>query len=127
MNPEEVTRVYLTFSPPDEPNGNISAYHAAIYRNGELVFSIDSLPLVSNPNNTMTAVIEGLKGGFNYSIRVFTSIPIVPRRPKFFLRRDKNERTILIGLILNFANICSCTLLFSHHDKSMMICCYFYR
>lgn len=74
MNPEEVTRVYLTFSPPDVPNGNISAYHAAVYRNGKLVFSIDSLPLVSNPNNTMTAVIEGLKGGFNYSIRVLTSI-----------------------------------------------------
>ncbi|XP_055030835.2 phosphatidylinositol phosphatase PTPRQ [Misgurnus anguillicaudatus] len=70
VNPEEVTRVYLTFSPPDEPNGNISAYHAAIYRDGRLVFSIDTLQLVSNPNNTMTAVIEGLKGGFNYSIRI---------------------------------------------------------
>ncbi|KAI7802135.1 putative phosphatidylinositol phosphatase PTPRQ-like [Triplophysa rosa] len=70
VNPEEVTRVYLTFSPPDEPNGNISAYHAAVYRNGQLVFSINSLPLVSNPNNTMTAVVEGLKGGFNYSIRI---------------------------------------------------------
>lgn len=74
VNPGEVTRVYLTFSPPDEPNGNISAYHAAVYRDGQLVFSINSLPLVSNPNNTMTTVIEGLQGGFNYSIRVFTSI-----------------------------------------------------
>ncbi|KAA0715211.1 Phosphatidylinositol phosphatase PTPRQ [Triplophysa tibetana] len=70
VNPGEVTRVYLTFSPPDEPNGNISAYHAAVYRDGQLVFSINSLPLVSNPNNTMTTVIEGLQGGFNYSIRI---------------------------------------------------------
>ncbi|XP_050991467.1 phosphatidylinositol phosphatase PTPRQ [Labeo rohita] len=68
--PEEVTRVYVTFSPPDEPNGNISAYHVAIYRNGQLDFYIDSLSVVSNPNNTMTAVIGGLKGGFNYSIRI---------------------------------------------------------
>lgn len=70
MIPEEVTRVYVTFSPPDEPNGNISSYHVAIYRNGQLDFYINSLPVISNPNNTMTAIIDGLKGGFNYSIRV---------------------------------------------------------
>ncbi|XP_039510303.1 phosphatidylinositol phosphatase PTPRQ [Pimephales promelas] len=68
--PEEVTRVYVTFSPPDEPNGNISSYHVAIYRNGQLDFYINSLSVISNPNNTMTAVIDGLKGGFNYSIRI---------------------------------------------------------
>ncbi|XP_017320619.3 phosphatidylinositol phosphatase PTPRQ isoform X1 [Ictalurus punctatus] len=68
--PEEVTRVYVTFSPPDEPNGNISAYHVYIYRDGRLDFEIDSLPVVSNPNKTMTAVIQGLKGGFNYSIQI---------------------------------------------------------
>ncbi|XP_073706317.1 phosphatidylinositol phosphatase PTPRQ [Garra rufa] len=68
--PEEVTRVYVTFSPPDMPNGNISAYHVAIYRNGQLDFYINSLPVISNLNNTMTAIIDGLKGGFNYSIRI---------------------------------------------------------
>ncbi|XP_077049965.1 phosphatidylinositol phosphatase PTPRQ isoform X2 [Siphateles boraxobius] len=68
--PEEVTRVYVTFSPPDEPNGNISSYHVAIYRNGQLDFYINSLSVISNPNNTMTAIIDGLKGGFNYSIRI---------------------------------------------------------
>uniref|UniRef100_A0A673KA08 Phosphatidylinositol phosphatase PTPRQ-like n=1 Tax=Sinocyclocheilus rhinocerous TaxID=307959 RepID=A0A673KA08_9TELE len=72
--PEEVTRVYVTFSPPDEPNGNISAYHVAIYRNGQLDFYINSLPVISNPNNTMTAIIDGLKGGFNYSIRVIAAV-----------------------------------------------------
>ncbi|XP_062861138.1 phosphatidylinositol phosphatase PTPRQ [Trichomycterus rosablanca] len=68
--PEEVTRVLVTFLPPDEPNGNISAYHVSIYREGQLDFHIDRLQVVSNANKTMTAVIEGLKGGFNYSIRI---------------------------------------------------------
>ncbi|XP_072551327.1 phosphatidylinositol phosphatase PTPRQ [Salminus brasiliensis] len=70
--PEEVTRVYVTFSPPDEPNGNISAYRVSIYRNGQLDFhiNIDSQSVISNPNKTMTAVIDGLKGGFNYSIQI---------------------------------------------------------
>lgn len=68
--PEEVTRVYVTFLPPDEPNGNISAYHVYIYRDGQFDFEINSLPVLSNPNKTMTAVIQGLKGGFNYSIQV---------------------------------------------------------
>ncbi|XP_058607826.1 phosphatidylinositol phosphatase PTPRQ isoform X2 [Onychostoma macrolepis] len=68
--PEEVTRVYVTFSPPDEPNGNISAYHVTIYRNGQLDFYINSLSVISNLNKTMTAIIDGLKGGFNYSIRI---------------------------------------------------------
>ncbi|XP_047678606.1 phosphatidylinositol phosphatase PTPRQ isoform X2 [Tachysurus fulvidraco] len=70
IGPEEVTRVYVTFLPPDEPNGNISAYHVYIYRDGQLNFEINSLPVVSNPNKTMTAVIHGLKGGFNYSIQI---------------------------------------------------------
>ncbi|XP_030646296.1 phosphatidylinositol phosphatase PTPRQ [Chanos chanos] len=68
--PDEVTRVFVTFSPPDEPNGNISSYHVSIYRDGQLDFQIPSLRVVSNPNQTLTAVIEGLKGGFNYSIRI---------------------------------------------------------
>uniref|UniRef100_W5K8B6 Protein tyrosine phosphatase receptor type Q n=1 Tax=Astyanax mexicanus TaxID=7994 RepID=W5K8B6_ASTMX len=70
--PEEVTRVYVTFLPPDEPNGNISAYRVSIYRDGQLDFhlNINSQSVISNPNKTMTAVIDGLKGGFNYSIRI---------------------------------------------------------
>ncbi|XP_058244423.1 phosphatidylinositol phosphatase PTPRQ isoform X1 [Hemibagrus wyckioides] len=68
--PEEVTRVYVTFLPPDVPNGNISAYHVYIYRDGQLDFEIGSLPVVSNQNKTMTASIQGLKGGFNYSIQI---------------------------------------------------------
>lgn len=88
--PEEVTRVYVTFSPPDEPNGNISAYHVAIYRNGQLDFYINSLPVISNPNNTMTAIIDGLKGGFNYSIRVgnYNRNILGAFTPNFFPRFD---------------------------------------
>lgn len=72
--PEEVSRVFVTFLPPDEPNGNISAYHVYIYRNGQLDFEINRLPVVCNTNKTMTAVIQGLKGGFNYSIQVMFSV-----------------------------------------------------
>ncbi|TRY76067.1 hypothetical protein DNTS_012284 [Danionella cerebrum] len=67
--PGEVTRVYVTFSPPDEPNGNISGYQVAVFRDGKQD-NISSLTVISNPNNTMTAVIDGLKGGCNYSIRI---------------------------------------------------------
>ncbi|XP_053355831.1 phosphatidylinositol phosphatase PTPRQ [Clarias gariepinus] len=68
--PEEVTRVYVTFLPPDEPNGNISAYRVYVFRDGQLDFEITRLPVVSKPNKTMTALIQGLKGGFNYSIQI---------------------------------------------------------
>ncbi|XP_036375557.1 phosphatidylinositol phosphatase PTPRQ [Megalops cyprinoides] len=68
--PEEVTKVYVTFLPPAEPNGNISAYQVTIYREGQLDFQIPSLRVIKNKNQTMTAVIEGLKGGYNYSIRI---------------------------------------------------------
>lgn len=66
----------VTFLPPDEPNGNISAYHVSIYREGQFAFHIDRLQVVSNANKSMTAVIEGLKGGFNYSIRVKKRTPM---------------------------------------------------
>ncbi|XP_026855233.2 phosphatidylinositol phosphatase PTPRQ [Electrophorus electricus] len=68
--PEKVTRVYVTFFPPDEPNGNISAYRAYIYCEGRFDFQIENLPIVSKKNNTMMVVIDGLKGGYNYSIRI---------------------------------------------------------
>uniref|UniRef100_W5NHK9 Phosphatidylinositol phosphatase PTPRQ n=1 Tax=Lepisosteus oculatus TaxID=7918 RepID=W5NHK9_LEPOC len=68
--PNNVTRVYVTFSPPVEPNGNISAYWAKVFRGGTLDFEIKSLPITENENHTLTAVIEGLKGGHTYSIRI---------------------------------------------------------
>ncbi|XP_071272815.1 phosphatidylinositol phosphatase PTPRQ [Salvelinus alpinus] len=68
--PEEVTRVFVTFAPPDEPNGNISSYTVLVYRQGQLEMTINHLNVVINKNRTLTAVIDGLKGGYNYSIRI---------------------------------------------------------
>uniref|UniRef100_A0A8C7VH67 Protein tyrosine phosphatase receptor type Q n=1 Tax=Oncorhynchus mykiss TaxID=8022 RepID=A0A8C7VH67_ONCMY len=68
--PEEVTRVFVTFAPPEEPNGNISSYTVLVYRQGQLEMTIDRLTVVQNENRTLTAVIDGLKGGYNYSIRI---------------------------------------------------------
>ena len=68
--PEEVTRVFVTFAPPEEPNGNISSYTVLVYRQGQLEMTINHLNVVKNKNRTLTAVIDGLKGGYNYSIRV---------------------------------------------------------
>ncbi|XP_064175003.1 phosphatidylinositol phosphatase PTPRQ-like isoform X2 [Anguilla rostrata] len=68
--PEEVTRVYVTFSPPTKPNGNISGYQVRIYRDDQLDFQIHNLPIVHTQNQTMTGIIKGLKGGYNYRILI---------------------------------------------------------
>ncbi|XP_075998501.1 phosphatidylinositol phosphatase PTPRQ [Genypterus blacodes] len=68
--PEEVTSVLVTFTPPAEPNGNISSYMAHIYQDGMLIMTSYNLHITRNDNNTVTAVIEGLKGGQNYTIRI---------------------------------------------------------
>ncbi len=67
--PEEVNRVKVTFTPPEEPNGNITAYFVYIYEKDRLVKNV-SLDVTERDKNMMTAVIEGLKGGHNYSIQV---------------------------------------------------------
>lgn len=64
----------VTFTPPVEPNGNITAYYVYIYEKGQLVKNI-SLNIIQNDQNMMTAVIEGLKGGHNYSIQVEKQLP----------------------------------------------------
>uniref|UniRef100_A0A667YVN6 Protein tyrosine phosphatase receptor type Q n=1 Tax=Myripristis murdjan TaxID=586833 RepID=A0A667YVN6_9TELE len=68
--PEEVTHVLMKFTPPEEPNGNISSYLVQIYHQGQLVMTISHLNITKKQNNTLTAVINGLKGGQNYSIRI---------------------------------------------------------
>lgn len=70
--PEEVNRVQVTFTPPEEPNGNITAYFVYIYEKGQLVKNI-SLNNFQKENNTVTAVIGGLKGGQNYTIQVMNT------------------------------------------------------
>lgn len=66
--PEEVNRVKVTFTPPEEPNGNITAYFVYVYEKQRLVKNI-SLDIIQGEDNMLTAVIEGLKGGHNYSIQ----------------------------------------------------------
>lgn len=66
--PEEVNRVKVTFTPPEEPNGNITSYFVYIYEKDQLVKNM-SLNIIQREHNTLTAVIEGLKGGNSYSIQ----------------------------------------------------------
>ncbi|KAL0968339.1 hypothetical protein UPYG_G00265610 [Umbra pygmaea] len=68
--PEEVTSVFVTFAPPEEPNGNISSYTALVYRQGYLEMTIDHLTVIQNKNLTLTGIIKGLKGGNTYSIQI---------------------------------------------------------
>uniref|UniRef100_A0A7N8XXA1 Protein tyrosine phosphatase receptor type Q n=1 Tax=Mastacembelus armatus TaxID=205130 RepID=A0A7N8XXA1_9TELE len=70
--PEEVNRVKVTFTPPEEPNGNITAYFVYIYEENQLVKNF-SLSVIQRELNTLTAVIDGLKGGHSYSIQVMTT------------------------------------------------------
>ncbi|XP_029010469.1 phosphatidylinositol phosphatase PTPRQ isoform X2 [Betta splendens] len=67
--PEEVNSVKVTFVAPEEPNGNITVYFVCVYDKDQLVMNI-SLDNVQRHNNTLTAVIDGLKGGQNYSIKI---------------------------------------------------------
>lgn len=67
--PEEVNCLRVTFTPPKEPNGNITAYFVYIYEKNQLVKNV-RLNFTQRDQNNMTAVIEGLKGGHNYSIKV---------------------------------------------------------
>uniref|UniRef100_A0A3Q3J6A3 Uncharacterized protein n=1 Tax=Monopterus albus TaxID=43700 RepID=A0A3Q3J6A3_MONAL len=75
--PEEVNRVMVTFNPPEEPNGNITAYIVYIYEKDQLVKNLSlSSDKIKSEHNTLTAVIEGLKGGRSYSIQVNSHVQI---------------------------------------------------
>uniref|UniRef100_A0A3B3HQ50 Protein tyrosine phosphatase receptor type Q n=1 Tax=Oryzias latipes TaxID=8090 RepID=A0A3B3HQ50_ORYLA len=67
--PEEVKSVTVSFSPPEEPNGIITDYVALVYEKEKLIKNI-SLRIIQTENNTLTADVEGLKGGHNYSIQI---------------------------------------------------------
>ncbi|XP_072123606.1 phosphatidylinositol phosphatase PTPRQ isoform X2 [Mobula birostris] len=68
--PDEVTKVYVSFLPPSMPNGNIHGYQAIIHKKGEAAeIRINNLTTVEK-NQTLNAVIGGLKGGNTYSIWV---------------------------------------------------------
>ncbi|XP_078113021.1 phosphatidylinositol phosphatase PTPRQ [Sander vitreus] len=67
--PGEVNRVKVTFTPPEEPNGNITAYFVYVYEKEQLIKNI-SLNITERDQDMLTAVIEGLKGGHSYNIQI---------------------------------------------------------
>ncbi|XP_041112261.1 phosphatidylinositol phosphatase PTPRQ-like [Polyodon spathula] len=70
--PDDVTKVYVMFSPPSEPNGDIQFYRAVVYKEDDPTdIEILDLRIIENNTDTLTAVIEGLKGGYTYNISVY--------------------------------------------------------
>ncbi|XP_072341266.1 phosphatidylinositol phosphatase PTPRQ [Scyliorhinus torazame] len=68
--PDEVTKVYASFLPPSMPNGIVEGYQAIIYKEGESSeLRINNLKIVEK-KQSLTAVIEELKGGNTYTIRI---------------------------------------------------------
>nr|XP_056702969.1 phosphatidylinositol phosphatase PTPRQ [Euleptes europaea] len=70
--PDEVTKFQVTFMPPSEPNGNIQAYQAIVYKDDDpTVIQIYNLSIIDRTNKSVTAMLEGLKGGRTYNISVY--------------------------------------------------------
>nr|XP_033808593.1 phosphatidylinositol phosphatase PTPRQ isoform X3 [Geotrypetes seraphini] len=70
--PNEVTKFQVTFVPPSEPNGQIQVYQAVVYREDDLTISqIHNLSITKTSNSSITALIEGLKGGNTYNISIY--------------------------------------------------------
>lgn len=69
--PDEVTKFQVTFIPPSELNGNSQLYQAMVYKEDDpTVFQICNLSVIHRTNKSVTAMIEGLKGGYTYNISV---------------------------------------------------------
>lgn len=57
--------------PPPESNGNIQAYQAMVYKDDDpSVIQIYNLSVIDRTNKSVTAMLEGLKGGHTYNISV---------------------------------------------------------
>nr|XP_021530957.1 phosphatidylinositol phosphatase PTPRQ [Aotus nancymaae] len=70
--PDEVTKFQLTFLPPSQPNGNIQVYQALVYREDDpTAVQIHNLSIIQKTNTSVTAMLEGLKGGHTYNISVY--------------------------------------------------------
>ncbi|XP_043980566.1 phosphatidylinositol phosphatase PTPRQ [Gambusia affinis] len=67
--PERVNLVRVSFSPPENPNGNITAYYVFVYEKDQLVKNM-SLDNIHGEPNRLFAFVEGLKGGHTYSIQI---------------------------------------------------------
>ncbi|XP_075352394.1 phosphatidylinositol phosphatase PTPRQ [Mycteria americana] len=70
--PDEVTKFQVTFVPPSEPNGNIQVYQAMVYNEDDpAAIRIHNLSVIDKTDQSVTAVIEGLKGGHTYNVSVY--------------------------------------------------------
>ncbi|XP_075198535.1 phosphatidylinositol phosphatase PTPRQ [Anomaloglossus baeobatrachus] len=70
--PNEVTKVQMTFIPPAEPNGNIQMFQALVYKEDDPTKSqIRNLSIIKKNDESVTAIIEGLKGGYTYNISIY--------------------------------------------------------
>ncbi|XP_075130612.1 phosphatidylinositol phosphatase PTPRQ [Leptodactylus fuscus] len=70
--PNEVTKVQMTFIPPAEPNGNIQMFQALVYKEDDPTRSqIRNLSIIRKNEESVTAIIEGLKGGYTYNISIY--------------------------------------------------------
>ncbi|KAG9490462.1 hypothetical protein GDO78_006025 [Eleutherodactylus coqui] len=70
--PNEVTKVQMTFIPPAEPNGNIQMFQALVYKEDDPTKSqIRNLSIIKKNEESVTAIIEGLKGGYTYNISIY--------------------------------------------------------
>lgn len=71
--PDEVTKFQVTFVPPSEPNGNIQVYQAMVYNEDDpAAIQIHNLSVIDQTDQSVTAMIEGLKGGHTYNVSVRT-------------------------------------------------------
>lgn len=71
--PDEVTKFQVTFVPPSEPNGNIQVYQAVVYNEDDPAATrIHNLSVIDKTDQSVTAMIEGLKGGHTYNVSVRT-------------------------------------------------------
>lgn len=69
--PDEVTKFQVTFVPPSEPNGNIQVYQAMVYNEDDpAAIRIHNLSVIDKTDQSVTAMIEGLKGGHTYNVSV---------------------------------------------------------
>ncbi|XP_074936839.1 phosphatidylinositol phosphatase PTPRQ isoform X3 [Phalacrocorax aristotelis] len=70
--PDEVTKFQVTFVPPSEPNGNIQVYQAMVYNEDDpTAVQIHNLSVIDKTDQSVTAMIEGLKGGHTYNVSVY--------------------------------------------------------
>uniref|UniRef100_A0A8C4UAY8 Phosphatidylinositol phosphatase PTPRQ n=1 Tax=Falco tinnunculus TaxID=100819 RepID=A0A8C4UAY8_FALTI len=70
--PDEVTKFQVTFVPPSEPNGNIQVYQAMVYNEDDpAAIQIHNLSVIGKTDQSITAMIEGLKGGHTYNVSVY--------------------------------------------------------